>query len=409
MTQDQKKADLGNYLVTKGIVMPNDIEAEIKRMAGLLAPAEAAEKGLQTDIDKAYAVMEYEKGNAASEPAPTQVAPTPTTPATPAPTVSAAEMLGIQKGLLKQKNDRKNVSANSLIEKYIFDRPAPSSYIPEGAKGTISKETWAKIEEKYAGKVLADDPAGENSIASTTNYNILKAAADAGTPVDVYVGNLNTKAIGYIANLGNSVGNAASSTPITREAMGDFLTMDAAGYILATATTPGVRLRYVEPKADKVKVGVMKPGKSVLVDANKKAAIEAGNYVVSREVDATAEVKEKLAKSALCFKVDTGKPKSNGKGNIIKTVRVSVKTPLPELVRKPEYAKLFPDKAGNSDLTQIPDETMINNITQAQQFALAELRQKLGDPNEYMKVAKFEAQLKAFDAAPAGATPDVAI
>lgn len=405
MTQEQKTAEVAKYLTTKGIIMPADVKEEISNMAKLLADAEAEAKGLVTEVDKAYAVMEYELGKNSQPPTDNQ----PITPANPAPTVSAAEMLGIQKALLKQKDNRKNVSANSSIEKYIFDRPAPSEIIPKNATGIIDEKTWAKIEEKYEGKVLPDETDGDNPIKSTTNYNILKAAAANKTPVEVYIGELNTRAIGYIASLGTEVGNATKSAPVTRESMQDFLVMNTDGFILATETTPGVRLRYVQPKPDPKQIGKMKPGKSVLADANKKKAVESGNYVISKEIDQSVEMSDKLAKSALCFKVQTDKKKSNGQGYITKTVRVSVKTKLPTLSRKAEFAELFPDSAGNSNLTQLPSAEMANNISLAQQHAIAELRAKLGDPNEYMKVQKFESQLKAFDAAPAEAAPNVVI
>ena len=84
MTTEEKKTQLGQFLLTKGILAPDKVEAEIANMAGQLAPATAAEKGLTSDIDKAYEVMMIQKGSVAPQNT-TEVSTQPTR------TVSAAE------------------------------------------------------------------------------------------------------------------------------------------------------------------------------------------------------------------------------------------------------------------------------------------------------------------------------
>ena len=403
MTQEQKKQELAQFLITKGIIVPADVEAEITKMAGYLSTAIAEQKGLTTDIDKAYETMLTEKGQTSS------VSPTQTTAVVsqPTETISAAEKLAITKTLLAQKQDRQNVSANTSCDKLILDRPAPADYIPAGTKGVISAETWQKIEEKWAGRVLEDD----EEVASRTNFEILRAAAKAGTPVDVHIGSLNKKAIGYMMSIGSVTGASNQQKPMTREQATNFVVLETDGYILAGEQTPGLKLRYIKPTASKTEPGKFTEAKTVLAEANKNNAIEAGNYIVSKKVDGT-NVKEVGVKTALCFKVDTGKPKANGSdGNIIRTVRVTVKANIPQLVRIPELIDVFGtgERNTNSDLKTIPEGKMLMNIAQAQQHAIADLRRKLNDPEQYTAVSDLADSLKAFEAGTAGPAPSVTL
>jgi hypothetical protein len=396
MTQDQKKAEISKHLVTKGIITPADVDAEISKMAAQLAPATATEKGLTTDVDKAYEVMLIKNGT--SNPTETtQVAVQPTA------SISAQEQLQINKTLIAQQKDRAAVSANSSIEQLVLDRPAPADHIPAGTKGIISPEAFKKIMEAYGDKVLPDD----DECASTTNFNTLKAAAEAGTPVDVYIGKMSTKAIGYIVNKGTAIGSSNAPVQMLRDDMEMFLILDTAGFILASDTKPGVKLRYIKGRPDPSKPGHTIPAKTVLADANKKNAMEAGSYVISREV--TSEMKETGCKSALCFKIDTGKAKANGQGNIIRTIRVTVKANIPVLARKSTFVDVFGtgEKVSNANLENIPEGKAAENITKAQQLAIANLRAKTTDPAEYASVAVYADKLKAFDGASAAPTAGV--
>lgn len=401
MTQEQKKQELAQFLITKGIIAPADVDAEIVKMAGYLSPTVAEQKGLTTDVDKAYETMLTEKGQTA--PAPTS---TTAVKSQPTETVSAAEKLAITKTLLAQKQDRQNVSANSSCEKLILDRPAPQDHIPAGTKGTITPETWQKIEEKWAGKVLPDD----DEIKSTSNFEALRAAAKAGSPVDVYIGGLNKKAIGYLMSVGSVTGSSNQQKQMTREQASDFLVLETDGYVLAGENTPGLKLRYIAAKASKTDPGQFSEAKTVLAEANKNAAIESGNYLISKEVNA-ADVKEVGVKSALCFRVDTGKAKQNGEGNIIRTVRVTVKANIPSLVRKREFIDVFGtgERASNADLKTAPEGKQLQNIAQAQQHAIADLRRKLNDPEQFSSVSNLADQLKAFEAPTGGAAPTIAM
>lgn len=391
MTQEAKKAALAQYLVTKGILTPAEVDAEIAKMAGQLAPATAADKGLTTDVDKAYEVMSIEKGE--NVPAPTDTSAVVTQPTV---AISSAEQMAITKTLVNQKKDRAAISANSSVAKFIFDRPAPIDQIPAGTKGIIKKEAWEKIEKAWAGKVQPNS----EELASMDNYNTLKAAAESGTPVDIYRGELNKRSIGYLMNVGSVVGSGNQMKQMTREDAKNFLVLTADGYVLAGDTTPGLKLRYIKQKNDTRNPGRVIEARTVLAEANKAAAVEAGNYEVSREVSST-ETKEATCKSALCFKVDTGKAKANGTGNIMRTIRVSVTATIPVLVRKDEFVDVFGtgEKASNADLKQIPEGKAAQNISVAQQHAIASLRRKLASPDTFSEVAEFAETLKAFDPA----------
>lgn len=397
MTQEEKKTALGQHLLGKGILSPDAVEAEIKKMAEQLPPATAAEKNLTTDIDKAYEVMMIQNKT---------VAPTETTAVATQPTrsVSAAEQKQINATLIAQQTSRNTVSANSSVDKYVFDRPAPKEYIPANTTGLIPEESWKKIEEQWGGKVLPDD----DEVKSTSNFAALKAAAENGTPVAVYIGELSTKAIGYIINKGSAVGTGTEQVQMTKEQAENFLALETAGYILSSDTKPGLKLRYIKEHPSKSKPGTMVPAKTVLADANKKSAIEAGSYEISREV--TAEDKETGLKSDLCFKVDTGKQKANGQGNIIRTIRVTVKANVKVLERKSKFIEAFGTgkKESNKDLDVIPTGKQLENITRAQQNAIIDLRAKLADPTGVLQVGQYAEQLKAFDT-PASAAPAATI
>ncbi|MCM1218451.1 MAG: hypothetical protein NC548_28520 [Lachnospiraceae bacterium] len=397
MTQDQKMAAIAQELLIKGIVEKSEIDANVAKMASQCPEATAAEKGLTTDIDKAYEVLMISKGSAS--PAPTSTSAVTTQPVD---TVSAAEKMAINKTLVAQHTDRLAVTNNTSIEQYVFDRPAPSDWIPAGTKGVIDPKVWENIEKKWAAAVVPDT----DQVKSRSNYEILKAAAAAGTPVDVYIGSLNTKPIGYIMSVGSNVGAANQTQQMTREQVINFLVLETAGYILSSGVKPGVKLRYIKQKNDPRKPGHVIEAKSVLADANKKAAVEAGSYVISREV--TAEKKTVGVKSALSFLVDTGKKKQNGGGAILRTVRVTVKADIPVLSRKPEFVDTFGtgEKVSNANLEYAPEGKAAKNITDAQQHAIAALRAKLGQPDSFAEVSQYADKLKAFDAAPAaGPTP----
>lgn len=397
-----KKSELASWLVkTKGLLNPADQEAEIAKMAAQCPAATATEKNLVDDVDKAYEVMLIQTGAGAVSP--TEVSGAPAVK--PTSQISAAEELQISKTLMAQSQDRANVSANTTIESYILDRPAPDQYIPAGTKGTIVEKGWTTLMEQInSGKytVLPDDgedvPA-EKRIASTTNFNLLKAAAEKNEPVEVYIGGLNKRPIGYLVNKGTAIGSGTAPVQMTREQLEQFLIMETAGYIIASETKPGAKLRYIAGHADPTTPGQMTPSKTQLADANKKAAIEAGSYDVSRET--TNDVVPTTVKSTLQFRVKVnGQTLKDGVTPKTITKRVSLKADIPTLQRKPAYIDVFGTglRESNGDLLEVPTGDQAKKIQEAQRAAIAALRAKAQDPAQVADLADIADKLAAFDA-----------
>lgn len=391
MTQEEKRTALGKFFAANGILHPDKVEEAINKYAAMCTDNIAAQYNCVTNVDKAYQMylIEIQANSQSNAPAPTS-----TNDVTVQPTegISAAEKKQISKALANQKEERVAVSNSSSIDAYVFDRPSPKDHIKPGTKGTINKDSWKKIEEKYSDKVLPDD----ENLKSTTNYKMLKAAAEAGTPVDVYIGELNTKPLGYIVKKGSATGTQQDAVQMTKAGLHDYLVLETAGYILSSDTKPGARVKYAGSRPSSSKPGQIIAAKTMVADANKKKAVEAGSYVISREV--SSEVEPTVCKAAAAFKIDTGTKKENGDGNLIKTIRVSVKADLPKLVRKPEFVDVFGtgDKVSNANLETAPEGKMATNVNQAQQFAIASLRQKLQDPIAFASVQEYADKLSAF-------------
>ena len=397
----QKKAELASWLVkSKGILNPEDQEKEIAKMAAQCPEAMAKEKGLVDDVDKAYETMQI-LTHAVTDPTKLQV-PAATQPSQ---AVSAEEELRISKTLLQQSQDRAQVSANTSIDELILDRPDPKDIIPAGAKGAIVEKSWNNLMEKINSGTYTvmpddgDDVDASKRIASTTNFNILKAAFEAGTPVDIYIGGLNTRNIGYVVRKGSAVGSSSEAVQMTREQLTNFVVVETAGYITASDNKPGVKLRYIKGKADAANPGKTTPGKTILADANKKAAIEAGSYVISREK--TSEVASTGCKSALQFRVIVkDKFMKDGHTPMTRTLRVSLKADLPTLVRKPQFVDVFGtgERESNGDLREIPTGEQAKKISEAQRNAIIQLRMKANDPAMVGELAEISDKLSAFDA-----------
>lgn len=394
-----KKTELIRFLASKGIISPADQDAEIAKMAQQCPTATANEKGLTDDVDKAYEVMQIQQGTAVNPAAgteQTQVAPTTG--------ISATEQLNITKAIAQQQANRTQVSQTSSIDNLILDRPAPKDIIPAGTKGVIVESSWKNLLEKVEkGELVVcpddgEDIPADKRIASTTNWNTLKKAAEAKTEIDVYTGNLNTKPIGYTVRKGSNVGQVASPVQMTREDLQRFLTLETAGYILAGDATPGAKLKSVKAKKSATTPGAVSPKKTVLADANKKAAIENNAYVVSRAV--TKEQVSATCKSALRVRFQVpGQTLKDGVTPKTVTKRVSVTADIFTTERKPEFIDKFGTgiSQSNSNLTETPDAKEQEKILEAQVRAIAELRRKAKDPAEVAQVADISEQLAAFD------------
>lgn len=407
-----KRTELTKYIsVSKGIIDPAAIDAEIAKMAALCPPAQAQEQGATDDVDKAYITMSIEtKSVPATQPA-GNVSAIATAPVVE---MSMEESARIKRTLVSQGNNRVAVSESSSIDAIVLDRPAPAEIIPQGTTAVISKEAWDKIQAKLNAPdgytVLPDDGEeidADKRIASTSNFEKLKAAAAAGTPVDVYVGTQSTRPIGYLVKKGTVTGQDQTPEYMTRDELLNWVAAATAGYIVAKENASGVLLRKVKGGMD-AKTHQKKADRVVLADKHKSAA----PMEVSREV--TTEKIPATLKSALCFRVQY-KNKFLKDGVTPKTgvVRVSLKSEVFKAERKTKYIDKFGtgEKNNNKDFLAAPDEKQQEKINEAIALQISMMTAKAqGKLNpttkELTEIDKFKTELAAFTGAgAAGANP----
>ena len=219
---------------------------------------------------------------------------------------------------------------------------------------------------------------------------------------------MSTKPLGYVVTKGSATGAGTQSEQMTREKFLNFLVLDASGYIQSVEGKPGASIKYVEPKEVQTAKGPKTvAGHTIVVDLNKKEAIESSAYVISRTV--TDEITEQACKSELAFRVKVWKEDNNG--NPItsdpedftkRLIRVSLKAQLPTTVRAAEYVEEFGtgNKESNSDLKNPPTQAQLKKISEAhikainclQRQAAADvvLKKQIGE-----KLAAFESQASA--------------
>lgn len=405
MTLEEKKSEVSQWLMAQGLLDKVDCDNKVKELAAACPAAQVQALGLTDDYEKAWETIQIQKGKASEVPGGAAAAATAVTPATgmPAAPITAQQQRVIAEGLVTTKATRIETSSNTVIETLVYDKPAPAELIQQGTKGVIKKEVWDNILKKYDGKVLADDT-DVDGIKSTTNFNLLKAAAEAGTPVEVYIGAQSSRPIA--ANVQVADGTGKKTIPMGLTQLENFVTLQTYGYVLATDHTAGVMIRYIKPKKDPKNPNTIKPGRTVLTWKNKSKA----TWECSREV--TNEVKQDAAcKSALCFRVDTGKKRKDGRTPILQTVRVTVHAPVKITKRKPQYNFLGDiGKGAAGDLLTAPDAKMMKSINEAQVAKIAELQAKLAQ-GDFETITEYGDQLKAFGTVPSNpaAAANVAI
>lgn len=394
MTPEEMKKALAQYAFAQGYVAPDDTEKFIDRLAESCPAAIATEKGLTDRLSKAYEAMQIENGKATID-----VRSAAPATAMPAASVTAEEAQAIRSKLADDYQNLVTVSQNTSILKVVLDNVSPSDVIAQGTKGLISEKSWKSIMEKYADKVMDDDPAdAPNPVASRTNFNALKQAFDGNTPVEVHIGKPSNRVVAVSIKTPASTGSGAAVQTMNMQELENFVTLETAGYVLATETTPGAKLRYIKETTDSRNPGAIRPARSVLALTRKAQAIEAGNVDVSRTV--TNEVKENAAcKSELCFRIDTGKAKTKGPGNITRLIRVTVNAPVKGTTRKPEYVEALGNVGstkGAGDLLTIPSKKDMEKINKAQVTNIAALRNKIMSGDDVAAQAKYGDALKAF-------------
>lgn len=352
-----------------------------------------------------------------------QVSPTATTglPGTSSPvsSMSAEERTAITTTLASTLETRQHISESSSIETVIIDRPAPSTYIDANLTGLIKKTSIDNVQKKFDEKkweLLPDD----KDCPSTTNWNTLKQAFANNTAVNIHVGNMSTRAIGFMVKKGTA-NEQASAQPVLMNTkdLYQFLAVDAAAYIKSQDGKAGAQLRLTRAKVDKKNANSALKEKAVVSVVNTKQVFQKdsdGNYLptgngfdVSQEVDKEAGTKNKSLKSELAFKVrllDQDQKKDGEYRVAVK--RVSVEVPVPQLTRKAQYV----DKFGipgvtNKDLADTPSQDQMSKIMKAQTQAIHDLKDKLKSGEDVVALAPLQASLAAFDTNTAKADVEV--
>lgn len=440
MDTNQKQVAVANYIMQlTGQADPKEQQPEIEKLAADCPDAVATELGLTTVIDKAYEAMMIAKGTPTPLTGGQQSIMNPPTAGSQltgnstsaankkkdavVPTISTADAAAIADKLLQDETKKLAVTQATTITKIILAKPDGNAIIPAGTKGTIKKESWKNIQDKIAAGskpgakegwvVLPDDGtdiAEDKRIASKTNYEALKKAAEAPAgpdqQVEIYRAALARAAKGYIVKKGTDP--SGKEVQMTKEEMKNFVLMETSGYVLASDTTmPAVRLRQLKAKNDSTDIGRIKLSKVILADLNGKQAIENGHYDIAQEVTQTKH--NATVKSDLCFRVkDLGAPIKNGSDFKKRTVRVSLSAEVFSLELKPEYTDTFAGIIGgqDKDYTAPPNKVEMDKIRESQMAGIALLREKARNPLEMHKVADYKDALKEFDApadqAPAG-------
>lgn len=358
MSFEDKRKALENHCINNGKMGKDEMDAEIARMAGMCPPATATEKGLTTDVDKAYEVLMIMEGNQAApaSPAQTQAAGV----SQPVAGATAAEMAAVHANVMTNFEEKLAIGSNSQIVKYLLSRPAPDSYIPEGTTGVIDQTKWMEsIEKKISSgdyTVVDDyqDPKTMEMVPSKTNYETLKNAAANGTPVNVYRGKLGTRPQGYVIRVGSATSTGAKEETFTREMAMQFLTWKCNGFLGAPGQAT-IRLKSIQSKANKAIPGQATQSKTVMTDYNKQALIGSGGFDTLRV--AGTEAKDMTLKSELFFKVIDNTKTTKKATHPQRIVRASVKASVPVLVLQQQYDELFgKSKADGSIPPTSPEE-----------------------------------------------------
>ena len=368
MTEAEKKQKLASYLVSKGIFDPAQIDAEIAKMAETYPAAKAAEEGLTSNVEKAYAALTVSEG-----------APTGTTAAStqPTATLSSEDKSFINSKLREESKVREVTTRSTSISKLLFSKPAPDTYFNAQTKGTINVEAFEKIVEKVNKgeyEVLPDT----DDFKSQTNYNTLVAASKnaEGTPLAVHIGKMAGRPVGYIVSTIDTTSNGAKTVQMTRDEFEKFLILQTNGYVLAgTESDPGAALRYLDPKT--TANGTQIEARTVVVDKNRKSAIESGKFDITQQ--AGKGTKSGSAKSEISFQVYVNangarKLKANG-DPVVRTIRATLKVSVPEFEVKPAYTEKFEVKV-NSNWTEAPNAKQMQAIRDAQVKAIGEMAAK---------------------------------
>ncbi len=334
-----KREELEQYWLMQGVLDKDEIQKRIEQMANNVPEATAKEKGLVTVDDRAYETLCIMKGNQSVPAAPTQTVQTVSAPTS---TATVAETAAVRMQVQDSFNEKISVGVNSAIVMYLLGRPDPHTYIAEGTQGIIDEAGWNKsIQAKIDSgqyKVMDDYTEDGQLVKSKSNYEALKTAMQNGTPVNVHIGGLGTRPVGYILKVGSAAGAGGTDEVYSRQEAQQLLTWKTNGY-LGEAGGAAIRLKTVAMRTDKNNPGRSSAMKTVMVDVNKKSKLDAGAYEAIREPSSTK--KTMTLKSELSFKVEDTTKMTGAQKHPTRVIRASVKCEVITLQFVPKYEKKF--------------------------------------------------------------------
>jgi hypothetical protein len=332
---------------------PADFESWVKRIVEAIPAAERAAFGEDdTEAAVAYADTYFDALNtdaSVGSPTETQGAAFESKP---------IGMSAEQQNLLDETTAslvKPGWAEKSTIVKLLVEKPAPSSYIPEGTK--VVPTCKPNNRQKYESNVWEDDKAALAEVM---------AAVDNGTPIEVYVNDSNRKIVG--AKVNRPSGEPGQETNIdtvyTKEKL--------IGYILGTleanpippnpANGLAAQVKASKPRATTKVSTRIQEGAAVprLIFSGKTKALEDPNAfeVISTQSGEVQTGKLRITKT---FKIRTNKFRQDGT-EIIRTVRLTGDyNNMPVWKRTTdEYSRLFPFRSafGGSGQTKLnPEET----------------------------------------------------
>lgn len=394
----QLKSDLVTWASQAAMITPDQVQAWIEQQAATAPAGTCDEVGATTAEQKAWVAMTIATGN--NLPAnPGQAKPKSTRKATsqPVSTLDAGQTAALAAHVQNTFKQKANLSNNSRIEKFFVARPASEEYIDAGTTGAIKAESWKSIQDKIkSGEyVVVEDFKNKDGqdVLSKTNYDILaKAAADKAENVLVMRSGSIGASIGYQVNVAEGPDAHGDEQIYTKENMKHFVEMKGAGYIVATSDTLGVVLKTATVKNAAANQPDSK--RVVLSDTNKKAAVEAKNYLSIRDVEPTKS--KKTQKSDLVFYVTKKVVKTGEDGKTTVTdqdvvdqkgkvrryaIRASVECLVHDLTVKKQYEGVFP--TGKVDPTK---PLTGESLKKAAEATIADLAVTLSDTNNAVSI-----------------------
>lgn len=404
----QMRQELGKFLLAGGwqgtvMAVPALQEKAIAEMARTIPTHEAAK--YKTDIQKAYRVMQImQQNNAGAAGAPGAGTANSGGGVDPGSDIPVSSRKALGEKFAATAAETQQVTASSMIQQILLDKPSPKDLIEEGATGLIKKSAFEALKKQIADGELSvcendsEDIAADKRIMSKDNWKTIEEAFANGTPLPVYRGEISGRPIGYKVIKGNTQGNNDKVEILDRNEMFEFVTLETEGYIQPSEFTPGVKLKQVS-KTSKSQ-GTQATQTTVLADLNRKNVMKTDgsdpNVKAEKAFEVTCQVLPSKSSATLKteLRVRFNKLKDDKKDDgSYKTVtkRISLEGERHDIERLGEYTKKFgsTDNYRRSQLLELPTGKAAAAIAEARLAAVYEMQRKVsaGQTSDYNREA----------------------